>query len=75
MVKSCIALSHAKILAWKHSADDTLNVTQIIKFDNQKGVENIVGKEENGDYQHFLLFLQCFQQAFFAGLLSLRTMW
>ena len=26
-------------------------------------LENIVGKEENAGYQHFLLFLQCFQEA------------
>ena len=26
-------------------------------------VENIVGKEENAGYQHFLLSLQCFQKA------------
>ena len=28
-------------------------------------VENIVGKGENAGYQHFLLFLQCFQKASF----------
>ena len=28
-------------------------------------VENIVGKEENAGYQHFLLFQQCFQKTFF----------
>ena len=27
-------------------------------------IENIVEKEENAGYQHFLLFLQCFQMAF-----------
>ena len=31
-------------------------------------VENIVEKEENAGYQHFLLFLQCFQKASFMGL-------
>ena len=30
--------------------------------------ENIVGKGENAGYQHFLLFSQCFQKAFFSGL-------
>ena len=25
-------------------------------------IENIVGKGENAGYQHFLLFLQCFQK-------------
>ena len=28
-------------------------------------IENIVGKEENASYQHFLLFAQCFQKVFF----------
>ena len=28
-------------------------------------VENIVEKGENAGYQHFLLFLQCFQKASF----------
>ena len=28
-------------------------------------VENIVGKGENAGYQHFLLFLQCFEKASF----------
>ena len=27
-------------------------------------LENIVGKEENADNQHFLLFPQCFQKGF-----------
>ena len=31
-------------------------------------VENIVGKAENADYQHFLLFPQCFQKASFFNL-------
>ena len=30
-------------------------------------VENIVGKGENAGYQHFLLFLQCFEKASFPG--------
>ena len=32
-----------------------------------KGKKNIVGQSENADYQHFLLFPQCFQKAFFLG--------
>ena len=28
-------------------------------------VENIVGKGENAGYQHFLLFLQCFENTSF----------
>ena len=27
-------------------------------------IDNIVGKRENADYQHFLLFPQCFRKAF-----------
>ena len=30
-------------------------------------VENIVRKGENAGYQHFHLFLQCFQKTFFQG--------
>ena len=30
-------------------------------------VENIVGKGENADYQHFLLFPQCFQNSSFSS--------
>ena len=34
-------------------------------------LENIVGKEENAGNQHFLLFPQCFQEAYLSG--SLRV--
>ena len=34
-------------------------------------IENIVGKGENAGYQHFLLFLQCFQKPSFLGLLKI----
>ena len=40
-----------------------------------KRVENIVGKGENADYQHFLLFLQCFQKASFQGPLKVGIVW
>ena len=30
-------------------------------------VGNILGKGKNADYQHFLLFPQCFPKAFLAG--------
>ena len=33
-------------------------------------VENIVGKGENAGDQHFLLFLQCFQNHSFSGPVS-----
>ena len=32
-----------------------------------KRLENIVGKGENADYQHFLLFPQYFQKAYSTG--------
>ena len=38
-------------------------------------VENIVGKEENAGFQHFLLFPQCFQKASFSGSLKLKIVW
>ena len=54
-----------KTLDWckmKAFADDKLNVTQMTKFILDR-VENIVGKEENAGYQHFLLFPQCCQES------------
>ena len=33
-------------------------------------VKNIVGKGENADNQHFLLFQQCFQRAFYSWVLK-----
>ena len=35
-------------------------------------VENIMGKGENAGYQHFLLFLHCFQKPSFSRLLKLE---
>ena len=35
-------------------------------------VEIIVGKGENADYQHFLVFSQYFQKAFSLGVLKIR---
>ena len=35
--------------------------------------ENILGKGENADYQHFLLFLQCFQRDSSSGSLKVGT--
>ena len=58
----------------KAFADDTLNATQmtISVFDR---LENIVGKEENAGYQHFLLFTQCFQKASFWASLKVGIVW
>ena len=46
-----------------------INVSQKRNFTLGK-IVNIVGKGENAVYQHFLLFLHCFQKAF-SGCLTL----
>ena len=38
-------------------------------------IENIVGKEENAGYQHFLLFPHCFQKAISVGSLEVGIVW
>ena len=65
-----------KITDWsklKTFADDTFNVTQ-----NMKGVfhriEDIVGKEENASYKHFL-FSQCFQKALSSSASKVVIVW
>ena len=45
-------------------AHDKVNFTEKLKFVLGR-IEDIVGKGENAGYQHFLLFLQCFQRASF----------
>ena len=52
----------------KAYADDKIlvNVIEKLKPDFRR-VESIVGKRENVGYQHFLLFLLCFQKASFSG--------
>ena len=54
-------------------AEDKINVNNKLKFDLETG-ENIVGKGENADYQHFLLFPQCFPKPFSSGSLQFGTM-
>ena len=56
-----------KILDWsklKAFADYKFSITKL-KIPVFDRVENIVGKGENAGYQHFLLFLQCFQKVYF----------
>ena len=48
---------------FKACADDKLNAAQMMIFVFDV-VENTVGKGENADYQHFLLYPQYFQKAF-----------
>ena len=47
----------------KAFADENINVVPSI-ISVCDGVENILGRVENGGYQHFLLFPQYFQKAF-----------
>ena len=48
----------------KALADDKVNATEKLKFIFGR-IENIVGKEENAGYLHFLLFLQFSKGLFF----------
>ena len=55
----------------KAFAEDKINVATKLKFVSGN-VENIVGKGENADNQHFLPFPQCFQKASFPQSLKSR---
>ena len=61
-----VVLLHCKIWHhpyFKHLQNDIFKIgTNIYKFPDFKGLENIVGKRENTGYQHFLLFPQCCQE-------------
>ena len=62
-------LPNDKILDWsklKAFADYKIRLAKMMIFFLER-VKNIVGKEENAGYQHFLLFLQCFEKAFYTG--------
>ena len=58
----------------KALADDKIIVADKLKFVLGR-VENIVGKEENAFYQHFLHFQKCFQKAYFSRLLKVGIVW
>ena len=77
-VQCCInSLPNEKNLDWskfKEFADNNSNVNQIVKFALGR-VENIVGKGENADYQHFLLFSQCFEKATSLRSLKVGIVW
>ena len=49
-------------------------MTEKLKFVLER-VENIVEKEENAGYQHFLLFPQCFRKVSFSKSLKVETVW
>ena len=60
------SLPNDRFLDWsklKELADGKIKLTEKLQFVLGR-VENIVGKGENAGYQHFLLFLQCFQKAY-----------
>ena len=58
----------------KELADDKMTVNKNLIFVSGR-TENIVEKGENAGYQHFLLFLQCFQKASFPGLSKVGIVW
>ena len=59
---------------FKAFPEDKSNVTQNVKVVFNM-IENIVGKEENAGYQHFLLVPQCFQKAFSSSASKVVTVW
>ena len=67
-------LPNDKFLDWsklKALAEVKVNVTEKMKFVLGR-IESLVGKGANAGYQHFLLFQQCFQNAFCLGSLKVR---
>ena len=64
-------LDRSKLKAF---ADDNIKVLKKMIFVCDR-VENIVAKRENAGYQHLLLFPQCFQKAFYSGLLKVGIVW
>ena len=68
-INSFNSLPNHKILNWsklKAFADDKIKVLEMTIFVFDR-VKDIVEKGENAVYQHFLLFQQCFQRAFYPG--------
>ena len=71
------SVPNGKILEWfrlKAFADYKIKVLEIMTFVFDR-IENNVGKGENGGYQHFLLFPQCFQKAFYSRSLKIGIVW
>ena len=50
-----------------------INIFLFLSFLGKK--TSVWGKDENGDYQHFLLFPQCFQKPFFIRLRKPDNVW
>ena len=62
------------LLKLKAFADDKLHVIQYNKVVFHR-IENIVEKEENAGYQHFLLFPHSFQKAFSSSASKVVIVW
>ena len=62
--EACTGQQILTLSKMKAFADDNFTVAKMVQFFSNR-VENTVGKGENAGYQHFLLFLQCFQKASF----------
>ena len=70
------SLPNDNIVDWsklKAFADGNIDATENLKFEFGT-VANIVRKGENACYQHFLLFLQCFQKALFSRSITVLIM-
>ena len=71
------SLPNDKIIAcskFKSLADDKIDMTQNLKFVLER-VENILGKGENADYQHFLIVQECYEKPSLSVLLKVRIVW
>ena len=67
-------LQNNKILFWsklRGLREDKSKMAETLEFILDK-VENIVGKGENADCQHFLLFPQCFSKCCFSTIIKTR---
>ena len=56
---------------FKVFADEKLKVTRKLKFVGGR-LENIVGKRENAERQHFFVFPQCFQEGHYDSSVVVR---
>ena len=59
---------------FKPNTNEKFHWSEIIGFAFERA-ENIVEKRENAGYQHFLLFLQCFQKASYPGSSKVGIVW
>ena len=71
------SLPNDKILDWsklKAFAGNKIKALKKMNFVFDR-VENVKGNGENAGYQHFFLFPQCFQKAFYSGSLKIGIVW